>query len=46
MTAAPADALCWAVAAGAASAMSDMTVGYSLSDVESLLPRCVPLSES
>jgi len=46
VSAAPADALCWAVAAGAASAMSDMTVGYSLSDVESLLPRCVPLSES
>jgi len=46
VTAAPADALCWAVAAGAASAMSNMTVGYSLSDVESLLPRCVPLSES
>ena len=39
----PADALCWAVAAGAASAMSESTVGYTLADVEALLPRCEAL---
>jgi 1-phosphofructokinase family hexose kinase len=38
-----ADALCWAVAAGAASAAAESTVGYSLEDVEQLLPRCEPL---
>lgn len=36
-------ALCWAVAAGAASAMSESTVGYTLADVKSLLTRCQPL---
>ncbi len=39
----PAEALCWAVAAGAASAMSETTVGYALADVERLLPRCSPI---
>jgi len=39
----PADALCWAVAAGAACAMSETTVGYSLADVQLLLRRCEPL---
>jgi len=39
----PAEALKWAVAAGAAAAMDDMTVGYSLEDVEALLPRCKAL---
>ncbi len=34
------DALRWAVATGAASAMSEATVGYTLSEVEALLPRC------
>lgn len=38
-----ADALCWAVATGAASAMSESTVGYALSDVQALLPRCEAL---
>jgi fructose-1-phosphate kinase PfkB-like protein len=32
--------LCWAVAAGAASAMSETSVGYTLADAEALLPRC------
>ncbi|MCK4376526.1 MAG: hypothetical protein KAX19_14415, partial [Candidatus Brocadiae bacterium] len=36
----PADALRWAVAAGAASALSETTVGYALADVRALLPRC------
>lgn len=36
----PADALRWAVAAGAASALSETTVGYTLADVRALLPRC------
>ncbi len=36
----PAEALTWAVAAGAASAMSETTVGYSLADVKALLGRC------
>ncbi|MHC4788719.1 MAG: 1-phosphofructokinase, partial [Planctomycetota bacterium] len=39
----PADALDWALAAGAASAMSESTVGYSLRDVERLLPLCEDL---
>jgi 1-phosphofructokinase len=39
----PADALCWAVAAGAASAMSESTVGYALDDAQALLPRCTDL---
>jgi 1-phosphofructokinase family hexose kinase len=39
----PAEALCWAVAAGAASAASESTVGYGLEDVERLLPRCEPI---
>jgi fructose-1-phosphate kinase PfkB-like protein len=39
----PAVALCWAVAAGAASAMSETTVGYGLDDVRALLPRCTAL---
>jgi 1-phosphofructokinase len=39
----PAEALCWAVAAGAASAVSETTVGYALADVEALLPRCEPV---
>jgi 1-phosphofructokinase len=36
----PAGSLCWAVAAGAASAMSETTVGYRLEDVRTLLERC------
>jgi 1-phosphofructokinase len=36
----PCEALSWAVAAGAASAMSETTVGYTLADVETLLRRC------
>jgi fructose-1-phosphate kinase PfkB-like protein len=39
----PEEALCWAVAAGAASARSATTVGYALSDVRELIPRCEPL---
>ena len=39
----PAEALSWAVSAGAASAMSETTVGYTLSDVRGLLGRCSPL---
>jgi 1-phosphofructokinase len=35
-----AEALCWAVAAGAASAMSESTVGYTLADVRAMLTRC------
>ena len=34
------DALCWAVAAGAASAVSETTVGYALANVQTLLRRC------
>jgi 1-phosphofructokinase len=34
------EALSWAVAAGAAAATSELTVGYSLDDVQRLLPRC------
>ncbi len=45
MTIVPADALRWAVAAGAACAMSETTVGYSMSEVESLLLRSRPLPE-
>ncbi|MFW6189274.1 MAG: 1-phosphofructokinase family hexose kinase [Planctomycetota bacterium] len=37
------EALCWAVAAGAASAAGDSTVGYALEDVRRLLPRCQPI---
>jgi len=40
----PKQRLEWAVAAGAASATSDTTVGYSRQDVERLLPRCEPLT--
>jgi 1-phosphofructokinase len=36
----PAEALRWAVAAGAACALTEATVGYTLADVEALLPRC------
>jgi 1-phosphofructokinase family hexose kinase len=36
----PSEELKWAVAAGAACAMNEMTVGYVLEDVEALLPRC------
>lgn len=32
----------WAVAAGAASAISETTVGYTLEDVRGLMPRCEP----
>ncbi len=39
----PQEALCWAAAAGAASARSESTVGYGLRDVRELLPRCAPL---
>jgi len=38
------EALRWAVAAGAASAASETTVGYTLADVERLLPRCQELA--
>lgn len=38
-----ATALRWAVAAGAASAVSGTTVGYTREDVENLLPRCEPI---
>lgn len=34
------EALHWAVAAGAAGASSETSVGYTLADVEALLPRC------
>ncbi|MHC5035318.1 MAG: 1-phosphofructokinase family hexose kinase [Planctomycetota bacterium] len=37
------ESLCWAVAAGAACAASETTVGYTLSDVQALLGRCEPL---
>jgi 1-phosphofructokinase len=37
------DSLRWAVAAGAAGARSETSVGYTLADVEELLPRCEPL---
>ncbi|MHC4592552.1 MAG: 1-phosphofructokinase family hexose kinase [Planctomycetota bacterium] len=37
------DALCWAVAAGAACAASETTVGYTLPDVQALLGCCEPL---
>jgi 1-phosphofructokinase len=40
----PAGALSWAVAAGAASAMAETTVGYTLADVQALLPRCEPIT--
>jgi len=36
----PVEALSWAVAAGAASAMSETTVGYTLANVQTLLRRC------
>jgi fructose-1-phosphate kinase PfkB-like protein len=39
----PGEALAWAVAAGAASAMSESTVGYTLAEVERLLPRCTSI---
>ncbi len=42
LTDGPAEALRWAVAAGAASAMSGSTVGYTLEDVRRLLSRCQP----
>jgi 1-phosphofructokinase len=41
-----ADSLRWAVAAGAASARSETSVGYTLADVEELLPRCESLDDS
>ena len=37
------DPLRWAVAAGAASAMSDTTVGYDRAHVRALLSRCEPI---
>lgn len=37
------DALRWAVAAGAASALAETTVGYTLPDLKVLLPRCEPI---
>lgn len=40
----PTEALRWAVAAGAACAMTEATVGYTLPEVEALLPRCERLS--
>ncbi|MFO8006803.1 MAG: 1-phosphofructokinase family hexose kinase [Candidatus Brocadiia bacterium] len=42
LTETPEETLRWAVAAGAASAMSETTVGYTLEDVRRLLPRCEP----
>jgi 1-phosphofructokinase len=39
------DSLRWAVAAGAAGARSETSVGYTLADVEELLPRCEALAE-
>jgi 1-phosphofructokinase len=42
----PAEALRWAVAAGAACARSESTIGYRMADVQELLPRCVPLAEA
>jgi 1-phosphofructokinase len=42
MAADPDERLEWAVAAGAASATSETTVGYTLEDVRGLLPRCEP----
>jgi len=41
----PVDMLRWATAAGAASAMFEMTVGYGLKDVEGLLPRCEQMGD-
>ncbi|NLW51260.1 MAG: hexose kinase [Candidatus Brocadiaceae bacterium] len=38
----PAESLRWAVAAGAACAMTEETVGYTSADVEALRPRCEP----
>ncbi len=40
---APAEALEWAVAAGAASAAKETTVGYDLEDVERFLKSCRPI---
>jgi len=42
----PGEALRWAVAAGAASAMSESTVGYTLEDVQALLPRTEDTDEA
>jgi 1-phosphofructokinase family hexose kinase len=39
----PEESLRWAVAAGAACATTEATVGYTLPQVEALLPRCEPL---
>jgi 1-phosphofructokinase family hexose kinase len=41
-----ASALEWGVAAGAAAAMSDETVGYAAADVQRLRQRCTALSSS
>jgi 1-phosphofructokinase family hexose kinase len=40
----PAEALKWAVAAGAACARTETAVAYTRGDVEELLPRCRPLT--
>lgn len=41
----PAESLSWAVAAGAASAMGETTVGYSRDDVTRLIPRCRAIAD-